>query len=116
MKTRKELKEEYKQMKYPMGVFQLRNLTNNKVFIGSSTDLKAAWPALKLQLDIGIHSNSELQNDWTTTGAANFVYEILEEIKESPDKKLNYEKEVKVLEEMLILELQPFGDKGYHNL
>jgi len=114
MKTRKELREEYKQMKYPMGVFKLRNLSNNKIFMGSSTDLKAAWPSLKLQLDMGIHSNDELQKDWTTLGASNFVYEIVEEMKEDPEKKLNYEKEVKILEEMIVQELQPFGEKGYN--
>jgi hypothetical protein len=114
MKTRKELREEYKAMKYRMGVFQLRNLASNKIFIGSSTDLKAAWPSLKLQLDMGIHANGDLQKDWTALGATNFAYEILEEIKESPEKKLNYEKEVKVLEEMMIQELEPYDKKGYN--
>ena len=63
MKTRKELREEYNQMKFRMGVFQIRNKINGKVFIGSSTDLKAIWYAEKLQLDIGLHSNSELQKE-----------------------------------------------------
>ena len=93
MKTRKELREEYNQMKFRMGVFQIRNKINGKVFIGSSTDLKAIWYAEKLQLDIGLHSNSELQKEWKEYGVENFVYEILEEIKQTDDKPIDYIKE-----------------------
>jgi frataxin-like iron-binding protein CyaY len=114
MKTRKELKEEYKQMKYRMGVFQIKNKINGRVFIGSSTDLKAIWYAQKLQLDVGIHQNSDLQKEWKEYGAENFTYEILEEIKQTEDKPTDYGKEVKALEEMIIEELQPYENKGYH--
>ena len=50
----------------------------------------------------------------TTLGSANFLYEIIEEIKESPDKKLDYEKEVKALEEMMMQEIEPFEPNGYN--
>jgi hypothetical protein len=30
MKTKKDLKEEYKQLEIPMGVFQIKNISNNK--------------------------------------------------------------------------------------
>ena len=114
MKTRKELKEEYKLMKFKMGVFQIRNIINGKVFIGSTTDLKAIWFAQKLQLDVGIHHNAGLQKDWKQFGASNFVYEILEEIKQNDEKPIDYNKELKSLEEMVIAELQPYENKGYH--
>ena len=114
MKTRKELKEEYKQMKFPMGVFQIKNNINGKIFIGSSLDLKAIWHAQKLQLDIGIHQNSDLQKDWKQFGSENFTYEILDEVKHSEKKIINYEKEIKTLEDMIIEELQPFENKGYN--
>ncbi len=114
MKTRKELKEAYKQMKYPMGVFQIRNLSNGKVFIGSSLDLNAVWHSHRIQLNFGNHSNDALQKEWKAMGAENFVYEILEEIKEVEGKEINYAKEVKTLEIMMIEEIMPFGEKGYH--
>ncbi|MEI8203304.1 MAG: GIY-YIG nuclease family protein [Bacteroidota bacterium] len=114
MKTRKELKEEYKQMKYQMGVFQIRNTLNGKVFVSSSLDLKAIWHQQKLQLNFGNHSNEALQKDWTALGAENFVYEILDEVKEIEGKEINYAKEVKALEEMMKDELQPFDEKGYN--
>ncbi|MDO9257284.1 MAG: GIY-YIG nuclease family protein [Bacteroidales bacterium] len=114
MKTSKELKEEYKQMKFKMGVFQIRNTVNNKIFIGSSLDLKAIWHAQKIQLDMGMHQNSDLQKDWKEYGPENFSYEILEEIHETEDKHLDYRKEIKALEQMIIEDLQPFENKGYN--
>ena len=114
MKTRKELKEEYKQIKYPMGVFQIRNLSNEKVFIGSSLDLNAVWHSQRIQLNFGNHSNDALQKDWKEMGAENFVYEILEEVIEIEGKEINYVKEVKTLEKMVIEEIKPFDEKGYH--
>jgi hypothetical protein len=114
MKTRKELKEEYKQMKFTMGVFRIRNIKNGKVFIGSSNDLKAIWNAQRFQLEAGLHQNAALQAEWKEMGAECFVYEIIEEILPSDDKPLDYNKEVKTLEQLLIEEIQPFGDKGYH--
>jgi len=61
-----------------------------------------------------MHQNYDLQKDWIRYGADNFIYEILEEIKETDDKRLDYEKEVIALEEMIIEELQPYENKGYH--
>jgi group I intron endonuclease len=116
MKTHKELKEEYKQKKPKMGVFQIKNIVNGKVFIGSSTDLQAIWHRQNLQLNIGMHPNSNLQKDWKEHGAENFIYEIIEEIKQSEDKPVDYNKEIKTLEEMYIEELQPFNDKGYNRI
>ena len=116
MKTHKELKEEYKQRKHKMGVFQIKNKVNGKVFIGSSTDLQAIWHRQKLQLGIGMHPNKKLQEDWKEHGAENFIYEIIEEIKISEDNTVDYKKEIKTLEEMNIEELQPFNDKGYNKM
>jgi hypothetical protein len=116
VKSFKELKQEYKQIKFKMGVFQIRNKINGKLFIGSSMDLTAIWHAQKLQLDFGMHQNTMLQNDWKEFGSENFVYEIIEEIKYSEDKPVNYEKEIKTLEELIIEELQPFENKGYNKI
>lgn len=116
MKTRKELKEEYKQMKFRMGVFQIRNKTNNKVFIESSNDLDAIWHANRLQLNMGIHQNSELQKDWKEYGESNFLYEILDVFKPKDETISDFSKDLKTLEQMIIEEIQPFGEKGYNKL
>lgn len=116
MKSRKELKEEFKQKKYRIGVFKISNNINGKIFIGSSMDLDAIWHAQKLQLDFGIHQNIELQKDWKQFGAENFHYEIVEEIIQKNDPKVNYQMEVKILEEMILDDLKPFDKKGYNIL
>jgi hypothetical protein len=102
MKTKKEVKTEYKLLKFKMGVYQIRNQVNGKIFIGSSLDLVACWNAQKFQLDFGLHQNSALQADWKTFGSGSFIYEILEELTPSDEKKLDYRREVKVLEDLLI--------------
>jgi hypothetical protein len=114
MKTRKELKEEYKQRKYRMGVFRITNSVNQKILIGSSDDLDAIWHALKLQLDFGIYSNSELQHDWKVFGADKFNYEILEEIPQKEEEPYDYRRDIKALEDMMVEEIQPFDSRGYN--
>jgi hypothetical protein len=115
MKTKKELKDEYKQLKFPMGVFQIRNLNNGKIYLGSSLDLNAAWNSQRFQLEAGLHQNNKLQGEWKEFGAENFVYEIVDVIKQTDESTINFRKEIKLLEEMYIDELQPFGNKGYHH-
>ena len=114
MKTARELKDEYKKMKFRMGVFRIRNLKNGKIFIGSSPDLDAAWNSQRFQLEAGLHSSEELQNDWVVYGPESFVYEIIDELEQDDDLSTDYSRELKALEELVIEELQPFGDKGYN--
>lgn len=114
MKTKKELKEEYKQMKFRMGVFQIRNTVNNKIFIESSADLVAIWNRQRVQLNFGNHHNTALQADWKELGEEKFVYEILGEIEQPETGNTDFRKEIKALEELFIEELQPFDEKGYN--
>jgi group I intron endonuclease len=114
MESKKELKESYKRLKFRIGVFQIRNLTNNKIYIGSSTDLVAIWNRAKFQLKLGSYPNAELQREWNEFGEEKFVYEILSEIKQDDDEPIASRKEIKQLEKMFIDELQPFNGKGYN--
>lgn len=115
MKTRKELKMEYKNMKFRMGVFRIKNEVNGKIYIGSSTDLIAVWNSQRFQLEAGLHSCDSLQADWKTFGPDNFTYEIVEEIKQDDDDiQKDYSKDIKALEELIVDELQPCGEKGYN--
>ncbi len=85
MKSNKELKDAYKQMKFRKGVFQVRNTVNNKILVGSSTDLDRAWNSHKTQLKYGNHPCTALQNDWNQLGEEHFRYEIIEELKTGED-------------------------------
>lgn len=112
--TKKELIAEYKQIKFRIGVFQVRNTVNGKVFIEGSVNLDKIWNRHRAELNFGSHANAGLQADWKTFGEDNFVYEILDEIKQDETKNIDYGKEVKQLEKMYIDELQPFETRGYH--
>ena len=114
MKTKKELKEDYKQMKFVIGVFQITNTANGKIYIEGSTNVTARWNRYITQLNFGSLPILDLQNDWKVFGEEKFSFEILSEIKQDDSKEIDYAKEVKDLEEMFIEDLQPFGEKGYN--
>ncbi len=114
MKSKKEIKDSYKEMKFKVGVFQIRNTINNRVYIESSTDLVAIWNRHKFQLNNGLHPNINLQKEWSQFGQENFVYEILSEIKQDETRTIEYRKEAKQLEHMFIDELQPYDENGYN--
>lgn len=114
MKAQKDLKEEYKQKKTKMGVFQIKNSVNGKILVGSGLNLDAIWNRNRMELNFGSHRNAALQADWKEFGENKFDFEILSEIQEKEGETINYNQEVKKLEEMFLEELMPFGDKGYH--
>lgn len=101
-------------MKFRMGVCQIRNTVNNKIFIESSTDLISIWNRQRMELNFGSHPNANLQKDWNELGEDKFRYEILSEIKQIETEIIDYKKEVKLLEEIYIEELKPFDNKGYN--
>jgi hypothetical protein len=114
MKTKKELKEAYHLIKPRIGVFQIRNTVNGKIYVEDSVNLDKIWNRHRVELNFGGHRNVALQKDWKEFGEANFQYEVLSEIKQEANKNIDYAKEAKTLAKMFIEELQPFGDKGYN--
>jgi hypothetical protein len=114
MKTKKELKEEYKLVKPKIGVYRVRNTANNKVFIDSSINLGSIWNRHRVTLNNGTFHNAALQQEWNQLGEACFVYEVVAEIKHDETKNIDYQKEAALLAAMYIDELQPFDDEGYN--
>jgi hypothetical protein len=81
MNTKKENKNAYRQMKFRAGIFQIKNVKDNKSFINTSSDLDRAFNSDLFQLKLGSHRNAELQSDWNTIGSENFELSILDELK-----------------------------------
>jgi hypothetical protein len=102
MKSRAELKEEYKLRKPSLGVFQIRNTSNGKVFVATSTQLDKVWNRHKFQLEFGSHPNKELQRQWNEFGADSFVFEVVEELKPSENEAITPTEELKVLEQLCL--------------
>ena len=97
-----------------MGVFQIRNFVNDKIFIASSVDVPGFINRTRFQLNADAHPSLALQRDWSEFGEENFAFEILEEVapREQPD--YNYRADVDFLEDLWLEKEQPYGDKGYN--
>jgi len=106
LSTRKELKKAYREMQNRMGVFRIRNTVNGKMLIDSSTDIDAKWNRHRWLLKYEHHTNKSLQQDWNEFGADHFVFEILSEIEPDENKLTDTRKELEVLEDMVLEELQ----------
>jgi hypothetical protein len=110
MSTKRENKIAYKQMKFRIGIFQIRNLQNNKLFLKTSTDLDRAFNSDQFQLKLGSHKNTELQNDWNTFGSDNFEFGFCDEFK---SEETATELEIKTdLKELLELHRGEFLKNG----
>jgi hypothetical protein len=109
---KKELKLNYKLSQRPMRIFQIRNLTNEKVFIGKSENLEGILNRHEFALKANGHQNKQLQADWNELGEEKFAFEILEELEQR--EGLDNKKELEFLEDLWLEKLQPFGEKGYN--
>ncbi|MCG3211061.1 MAG: hypothetical protein FOGNACKC_04698 [Anaerolineae bacterium] len=114
MKSRKELIREYKERQKPAGVFQVKNIQNGKVLLGSSLNLEGALNKHQFMLTAGGHLNKALQRDWNEYGSDQFVFEILEVAEVKDDPNFNLGDELTLLEQIWLEQLQPFGERGYN--
>lgn len=60
------------------GVYQIKNLLNNKVYVGSAKCFKVRASQHQTQLTKQKHRNQYLQNAWNKDGSQNFLFEVLE--------------------------------------
>lgn len=60
------------------GIYMIRNLVDDKKYVGSTGKLEIRWNQHKAALNRSIHFNSLLQRAWRKHGKENFVYEIIE--------------------------------------
>ncbi|WP_218971964.1 GIY-YIG nuclease family protein [Cytobacillus kochii] len=74
---KKELKQQYKEMKTYYGVIRIKNESNGKKFIDAVPNVKNRWLTSKMILNDGRHMNKELQEDWHKYGEEVFSYEVL---------------------------------------
>ena len=109
---RRALKEQYKEIKIMMGVFQITNTQNGRIYIGSCPDLKNKWLTLKMQLDENKFANAELQRDYRELGPDAFAYEVLME--QETEEVVNMQKELKDILLSWLEELEPYDARGYN--
>ena len=111
---RKELIKQYKQTIQPMGVYQIKNRRNGKLYIGSTKNLPGKINSHKFQLKNDLHPNREMQKEFREIGEEGFSFDVLDRLEPKEDLNYDYSEELKTLEAMWIEKLQPFNEKGYN--
>jgi group I intron endonuclease len=62
------------------GVYVITNIVNNKVYIGSASNIKARWNYHIWTLNKNTHHNIHLQRAWNKYDDTNFTFDVLEEV------------------------------------
>ena len=89
MKSKKDVKREYKERTKEAGIFQVKNIANGKILLGSSLNVEGPLNGHKFILTIGKHRNEALQKEWNEFGPDKFVFEILEVVQRKDDPYFN---------------------------
>lgn len=113
MDRKKALKQLYKETPIEEGIYQIKNIINEKIFIGSTRNLKTL-NGVKFMLENGGHSNKKLQEEWNHFGKDAFTFEVLEILKKKEDRYFNEKEELEKLEEKWNNKFKPYGEHGYN--
>lgn len=115
MMDRREMTIKYKNAIRPMGIVQVRNIRNNRVYLTASANTTGTINSIRFQLKMGSFlPGTSLAQDWMELGEQNFVVEVLDELKPVDEPGYDYRDDLKALEEMWRDKLKPFGERGYH--
>jgi group I intron endonuclease len=114
MINKKELKQKYKETLPPMGIYQIRNIVNGKILVGSSKNLHGKANSFMFQLKHGSHMNSELQREFIEFGEDKFLFEIIDYLEPKEGTNYDYTDDLSTLEMLWLEKLQPYLEKGYN--
>lgn len=114
MDRKKELKQEYKEIKIEGGIYVITNKQNGKKLVSSTPNFKTL-NGTRFTLESGTHTNKELQKEWFEYGKDNFTIEQVEVLKKSENQYTDEKKELQKLLEKWLQKLQPYGEEGYHS-
>ena len=114
MINKKQVKEDYKSKRQPVGIFAVHNLHDNKMFIGTSKDLPSVLKRFEFTLNMGSFPFQNLIDDYKRLGKDNFEVKILDELEVKDESDREIDKELEALEEMWIENLKKEG-VGFYN-
>lgn len=107
---KKELREQYRAMRPPMGVYQMRCIATGKCYIGATRNLDNVFNGLVFQLNLGGYPVKTLQRDWTLYGEKGFALSVLEPLAYDKDEtKTNYAPDLEALRALCVQELTGNG-------
>lgn len=64
-------------MKEISGIYIIKNIINNKVYVGESINILKRWEQHTNELKSNCHHSYKLQNDWNLYGENNFEFKII---------------------------------------
>ena len=114
MINKKQIKEDYKSKRQPVGIFAVHNLHDNKMFIGTSKDLPSVLKRFEFTLNMGSFPFQNLIDDYKKLGKDNFKVKILDELEIKDETEKEIDKELEALEEMWIENLKKEGVSFYN--
>jgi len=95
-----------------MEIYQIKNINNGQIFIGSSLNLKAKYNSYQFQTILGSHVNPQFQEDYNKAGGKDFIFEVIDYLESKEGLDYNYAKDLAVLEELCIEKLAPYYNTG----
>lgn len=63
-----------------MAIYRIRNISNQKVYIGSAINVKQRWSMHLSLLHRGLHFSKHLQSAWDLLGENHFSFEVVESV------------------------------------
>lgn len=112
---RAEIKRMLRENRPDMGVYQIRNRTNGRIYVGSSHNLEGTRTSRLFQLRMGkVVFSGELQKELDEFGADSFEFSVLG-LLERAEQSANVEQALAALELRWLEELRPFGERGYNS-
>lgn len=113
--VRSMIKRMYKQNRPDMGVYQIRNTVNGRIYVGSTTNLEGIRNSKLFQLRMGkVVFSRELQKDLDDFGAGSFEFSVLEALDRTEPGE-NSDRTLAALYLRWLDKLQPFGERGYNS-
>jgi hypothetical protein len=108
--NRREIIKEYKSSLRPMGIVQVKNIRNNRVYLAASANTAGTINSIRFQLKMGTFLPSPaLARDWKEMGEESFVIEVIDELKPVDDPAYDYRDDLKALAAMWLEKLNPTG-------
>lgn len=72
-----------KKLDHKEGIYMILSLIDNKKYIGEAVSIYKRWWSHRMNLRFNRHSNQYLQNAWNKYGKDNFIFHIVEVLKDS---------------------------------
>lgn len=95
------------------GIYNIRNIINGKIYIGSTVDIKYRHYKHFYELKNKIHDNDHLQSAWNKYGEQSFEMFMVDYIKDEEKDRKKFEKELKEAEQLHLNKHWIFENNDY---